>query len=100
MTENPRVAGSIPAPGTSSPRADIGPPGCKSWGVFRFFGADAGVTDQDGWYMIPYKHTGRLATYKLQVDTNRNGAWNDSGDLLLDVPLKANAYTERNFQLP
>jgi hypothetical protein len=58
------------------------------------------VTDKDGWYMIPYKHTGKLALYRLQVDVNGNGIWNDSGDLFLNVSLKANAYTEVNVQIP
>jgi hypothetical protein len=58
------------------------------------------VTDKDGWYMIPYKHTGKLALYKMQVDVNGNGIWNDSGDLLVNVSLKANVYTEMNVQIP
>ena len=50
--------------------------------------------------MIPYKHTGKAATYKVQVDLNKNAIWGEAADLGWDIVLKANAYSESNFEVP
>jgi hypothetical protein len=51
------------------------------------------VTDEDGWYMIEYKHIGKPQVYRMDV-------WDEDGNPIasdVEVPLKGNAYTEVNF---
>ncbi len=53
-----------------------------------------GVSDEDGWYMINYKHKGRPTDFQMEV-------W--QGGVLVDqrtVNLKGNEYWEENFTLP
>jgi hypothetical protein len=49
-----------------------------------------GVSDEDGYYAIPYKHTGKRAFY----DVTMNG-----GEMTQRVQLKANGWAEVNFDL-
>ena len=52
------------------------------------------VSDEDGWYMIEYKHKGRPTDFPMQV-------WM-GGTLVMEetVRLKGNAFEERHFFLP
>ena len=47
------------------------------------------ITDPDGWYMIPYKHTGKAATYRVSLPA-------PDGRCQL-VTLKANAFAEASW---
>ncbi len=47
-----------------------------------------GITDADGWYMIPYKHTGKAATYRVFLPDGR----------CQQVALKANGFAEASFE--
>lgn len=51
------------------------------------------VTDEDGWYMIEYKHVGKPQVYRMDV-------WDEDGNPIasdVEVPLKGNAYAEVSF---
>jgi hypothetical protein len=56
----------------------------------------SGVTDQDGFYMIPYKHTGKAATYYLSVATPPPGLYTETKA----IKLKANAFVRLDFLVP
>jgi len=51
------------------------------------------TADEDGFYQINYKHTGKAATYTLRVVTIR-------GTQTLKITLKANALYEADFRFP
>ncbi|HEU0038020.1 MAG TPA: hypothetical protein VFR76_01985, partial [Verrucomicrobiae bacterium] len=55
-----------------------------------------GVTDQDGWYLINYKATGKATTYYLTL-TPPKGA---GGAQTKAIGLKANGYVEADFITP
>ena len=48
-------------------------------------------TDEDGWYMYNYKHTGKAATYTIELPDY---------SLQQSVTLKANSFVVVNFQIP
>jgi hypothetical protein len=52
------------------------------------------LSDEDGWYMIKYKHKGRPTEFPIEL-------WID-GNLIMEgvVPLKGNAFAEMHFTLP
>lgn len=45
-------------------------------------------TDEDGWYMYHYKHTGKVATYTIKC-----------GEITKTVTLKANQIVQMNFTI-
>jgi hypothetical protein len=51
------------------------------------------LSDEDGFYMINYKHTGRAVTYTV---TARAGTWTQT----IPVTLKANGYVHLDFDVP
>jgi hypothetical protein len=54
----------------------------------------AGVTDQDGYYMITYKHTGKAATFTTKIVTPGGFTQTKS------VAMKANAFAQVDFTVP
>jgi hypothetical protein len=55
-----------------------------------------GVTDQDGWYLINYKATGKAATYSLTLTPPKgSGAAQKQA-----ITLKSNGYVEADFTTP
>jgi hypothetical protein len=52
------------------------------------------ITDEDGWYMIEYKHKGKPTDYPIQL-------WID-GNLVVEdtVHLRGNAFAEKHFTVP
>jgi hypothetical protein len=52
-----------------------------------------GISDQDGWYMIDYKHKGRPTDFPIEV-------WIDGGLVAEDsVRLKGNDFVEKHFSI-
>ena len=60
--------------------------------------AGTATTDQDGWYQIIYKHTGKEAPYTVTL-SNVAGKPVDYMQMQT-VALKANAYVNANFEVP
>jgi hypothetical protein len=54
-----------------------------------------GDTDADGFYTVPYKHTGSQETYVVMMTSTNPGY---PGGLNVNVALKANGYAEVNFK--
>lgn len=54
------------------------------------------VTDEDGFYMIPYKHTGKAATYYVSLVTLPLEGFSDRKT----ITLKANAFVRQDFLVP
>jgi len=54
----------------------------------------SGVTDEDGWYMINYKHTGKSATFYVTLTPPGGRAKTQT------ITLKANSFAEANFTVP
>ena len=55
-----------------------------------------GITDEDGFYMIAYKHTGKAATYYLSVVSPPPEVYTETQR----VELKANAFVLVDFSVP
>jgi hypothetical protein len=51
----------------------------------------AAITDLDGFYKYPYKHTGKAATFTVRLP-----AYNKSETVIM----KANSFVYVNFELP
>jgi hypothetical protein len=56
------------------------------------------ITDEDGWYMIEYKHKGKPADYIIEVW--ENGTGEGLADYTETVRLKGNAFAEATFMPP
>src|SRR6185436_1136449 len=54
----------------------------------------SGVTDEDGWYMLNYKHTGKAANFTVTLTPPGGRAKTQT------VTLKANGFAEANFTIP
>jgi hypothetical protein len=50
-------------------------------------------TDEDGWYMFNWKHTGKLTTYTLKVSFHNNNVY----DITQNVDVKANSFAMTSF---
>ena len=50
------------------------------------------ITDEDGWYIIAYKHTGKAAIFTVKIATTPY-----SGQA--DITLKANGFVQQDFQV-
>jgi hypothetical protein len=50
-------------------------------------------TDEDGYYMLAYKHTGKAIAYEVRLNSN-------SGTKIGEGSLKANGYVECNYKYP
>jgi hypothetical protein len=53
-----------------------------------------GATDEDGWYMLPYKWTGKAATLYVTLKPSGKPAQTKS------ITIKANGFVEVNFDVP
>jgi len=55
------------------------------------------LSDEDGWYQIVYKHTGKEAPYTVTISkVPGRGTYS----LVINTTLKANAYKQVDFFLP
>jgi len=54
----------------------------------------SGTTDQDGWYMLPYKWTGKAATLYVTLSPPGKAAQTKT------ITLKANGYVQVDFSVP
>jgi hypothetical protein len=91
----PGVAGLVLHEGTSAPvpgaLVTLEKP-AAAWRV----AVGSAVTDEDGFYMIPYKHKGKVATYYLSVATPPPGL----DTVTRAVKLKANAFVRLDVWVP
>ena len=56
-----------------------------------------GVTDEDGWYMLYYKHTGRAQTFRIIIS---NVPGRPGYTAYQDVEVRANSYKQVDFFVP
>ena len=56
----------------------------------------SGVSDDDGWFILSYKWTGKAATFYVTVTLSGTGA----KPLTKTISLKANGYVEADFTTP
>jgi len=88
----PGVAGLVLHNGTSAPLPGAAVTLANAKGV----PVGVGVTDEDGFYMIAYKHTGKAATYYVSVATPPPGLYTQTKV----TKLKANAFVRLDFWAP
>ena len=62
----------------------------------RHVAVGSGVTDEDGFYMIPYKYTGKAATFYVSIATPPPAVYTATQP----IKLKSNAFVRLDFLVP
>jgi hypothetical protein len=85
--KNPGIAGSALQQSTTNPKANV------QAVIYNSSGTKIATvtTDEDGWYMWSYKHTGKATTFTVKLP-----AYNQSKT----VTVKSNGYAEASFVVP